>query len=177
MKVKEKLSPVSKAFDLKRRSTSASAWGISSSLVHVTVVPTAISAVSGVKVKLSILTTVSAATSGDAPVKPSAKAAANAIAARAGRALMKAVDMVSLVRMRCGWAPPGRPGGGSFDGPGCASTGERLVDDGKTLRAGLEGHETSAGIGQVSRNGVGESQSIHSRHLAPRACCARNRHA
>src|SRR5713226_9846407 len=58
LKVKENFSSVSSTLDLKTPSVLTTVCGMSSRLVHVTVVPTGIVSVSGPKLKLSIFTSV-----------------------------------------------------------------------------------------------------------------------
>src|SRR6266851_9762597 len=62
LKVKENFSSVSRTLDLKDFASSVltTVWGISSRLLHVTVVPTATVRVGGVKLKLSIFTSAGA---------------------------------------------------------------------------------------------------------------------
>src|SRR5215470_4134286 len=61
LNVKENFSSVSRTFDLNTPSVLTTVWGISSRLVHVTVVPTDTLSVSGPKLKLSIVTSAFAA--------------------------------------------------------------------------------------------------------------------
>src|SRR5262249_39451643 len=80
-KVKEKLSSVSRALDLKALVEDATVCGMSSSLVQVTIVPAFTVSFSGPNVKLAILTLVSAA----AHARPAATQAPRTKAAPAAR--------------------------------------------------------------------------------------------